>query len=174
MTRVDRGRSTVATAHGELRPRTTDPVAVGDWVGVDTVADAIEVTLPRRSALSRRSPDKHTAALVVAANVDHVVLVHGLHLPVNLRRLERELVLAWDSGAVPVVVLTKCDLSSTSNHERERVEAVALGVDVLVVSGRTGEGLDELRRRLGAGRTFVMLGASGAGKSTLVNALVGA
>ena len=109
----------------------------------------------------------------LAANVDCVLVVHGLDRPVNRRRLERELVLAWDSGARPVVVLTKADLAGDVEAAVRSAEEVALGVDVVAVSATDGGGLERLRALVGAGRTFVLVGASGTGKSTLVNALAG-
>jgi ribosome biogenesis GTPase len=173
VTRVDRGRCRVATAGGTYHPHVHDPVAVGDWVVLAPDAERITRVLPRRSALTRRAAGEPTGAQTLAANVDHVLLVHGLDRRVNLRRLERELVLAWDSGAVPIVVLTKADLSVDVEGAAAAAEAVALGVDVLAVSGTDGRGLDRLRARVGPGRTFVLVGASGTGKSTLVNALAG-
>src|SRR5436309_763677 len=110
----------------------------------------------------------------LAANVDLVVLVVALANAPNLARLDRLLAVAWGSGAQPVVVLSKADLSATAESEREEVAEVAGGVPVLVTSVVDGRGLDDLRRHLGPGRTAALLGTSGAGKSSLVNALVGA
>jgi len=110
---------------------------------------------------------------VLAANVDTVFVVHPMADEPNLRRIERELSLAWDSGAVPVVVLTKSDLSEESEAARLAVEGVALGVDVLVTSARTGEGIEPLLGYLEGHRTAVLVGPSGAGKSTLINSLLG-
>jgi ribosome biogenesis GTPase len=110
---------------------------------------------------------------VLAANVDTVFVVHPIAEDPNLRRIERELALAWDSGAVPVVVLTKADLSADADAARDAVEAVALGVDVVVTSAVEGEGIDALGAYATGGRTVALVGPSGAGKSTLVNALVG-
>ena len=171
--RVDRGRCTVVTAGGSYRPHVHDPVAVGDWVALSPDAQRVTAVLPRRSALTRRAAGEPTGSQTLAANIDHVLLVHGLDRGVNRRRLERELVLAWDSGAVPIVVLTKADLCPAVEAELSAAEAVALGVDVVAVSATGGHGLDRLRRLVGPGRTFVLIGASGVGKSTLVNALAG-
>ena len=109
----------------------------------------------------------------LAANIDVVLLTHSFGAPPNQRRLERELVLAFDSGADPVIVLTKSDVVDDAEPLRREVVEVALGVPVFVVSGRTGEGVDQLRAFAAGGRTLAFLGASGVGKSTLVNALVG-
>jgi ribosome biogenesis GTPase len=149
--------------------------AVGDWVAVcDAPGDraAIEAVLPRRTKVSRKTPWLKAAEHVLAANVDTVLLVTGLDHDFNPRRLERYLVAAWDSGANPVIVLTKLDLLNDADKLLE-AEGVAVGVPVLAVSNVSGEGIDELRALLGAGQTFVLLGSSGTGKSTLVNRLAG-
>lgn len=149
--------------------------AVGDWVAVcDAPGDraAIEAVLPRRTKVSRKTPWLKAEEHVLAANVDTVLLVTGLDADFNPRRLERYLVAAWDSGADPVVVLTKLDLLDDGDRIAE-AEAVAFGVPVLPVSNVTGDGIDELRGILHARQTFVLLGSSGVGKSTLVNRLAG-
>jgi ribosome biogenesis GTPase len=110
---------------------------------------------------------------VLAANVDTVFLVMGLDGDFNLRRIERALVLAWESGAEPVVLLNKADVCDDVPGRRAEVEAVALGVPVLVVAAKPGEGLDTLAPWLVPGRTVALLGSSGVGKSTLVNRLLG-
>ena len=173
VTRVDRRRCTVATAGGTHRPHVQDPVAVGDWVVISPGGDRVTGVLPRRSALTRRATGEVTGSQTLAANIDHVLVVHGLDRGVNRRRLERELVLAWDSGAVPIVVLTKADLCPDVGAAVEAAEAVALAVDVVAVSAADGHGLVRLRRLVGPGRTMVVVGASGVGKTTLVNALAG-
>ncbi len=171
--RVDRGRATVLTSGHALRPSTPEPVAVGDWVAVDPLIDRIHTVLPRRSTISRRDPDTPAVGLVLAANVDRVLVVQGVNKGLNQRRLERELVVAWEGGSLPVVVLTKVDLSPDPGAAVAEAEGVALGVDVVAVSSVTGEGLDRLAGFLSAGTTFVVMGASGVGKSTLVNRLLG-
>lgn len=179
--RLDRGWSSVLTAPAAtpLRVRNIGAdVAVGDWVVVSGDGERIESVLPRRSAFVRRASfaGAFAEAHTLAANVDTVMLLHALTSPPNPRRLERELVLAYDSGATPRVVLTKADAvdEATAAAIRRDVEMWALGVAVDVVSSRTGLGLDVLRS-LGTGaRTIALLGSSGVGKSTLVNALVGA
>ncbi|HRE01972.1 MAG TPA: GTPase RsgA, partial [Ilumatobacteraceae bacterium] len=136
-----------------------------------------EHVLPRQSAFVRRASFEGNRAVAhtVAANIDVVCLVHALNSPPNQRRLERELVLAFDSGARPVVVLTKLDLVDADEIGRSvaALEEVALGVAVYAASGTTGEGVDTLRGFALDGKTLAFLGASGVGKSTLINALVG-
>ena len=177
--RLDRGWSTVlrrADDDAPLRVRNIGAdVAVGDWVVVSEDGERVEAVVPRHTAFVRRASfeGSRAEADTLAANVDVVFLVHAFGTPPNQRRLERELVLAFDSGADPVVLLTKADLVDDPEPARAELAAVALGVPVLVVSGRTGAGLDDVRRRAEGGRTLAFLGASGVGKSTVVNALVG-
>ena len=111
---------------------------------------------------------------VIAANIDTVFVVHSLTNGPNLRRLERELVLVYESGAMPVVVLTKRDLAPEVDDAEDAVRSVAPAVDVIVTSGVTGLGLDALEQYTSGGRTVALIGASGVGKSTLVNRLMGA
>jgi ribosome biogenesis GTPase len=149
--------------------------AVGDWVAVvDATGDrfAIEALLPRRTKVSRKTPWLKAEEHVLVANVDTVLLVTGLDQDFNPRRLERYLVAAWDSGADPVVVLTKLDVCDDPGKLVE-AEAIAVGVPVLATSSVTDEGLGELRALLRPARTFVLLGSSGTGKSTLLNRLAG-
>lgn len=153
--------------------------AVGDWVALDP-PDAGQSTI--RAVLARRTAFVRTAASdqhriseqqVVAANVDTVFLVSALVDDYNLRRLERYLVLAWESGAQPVVVLTKADLADDVEGAVAEVESIAVGVPVHAVSNVTGEGIDELRPYFAGSRTVAALGSSGVGKSTLINSLSG-
>jgi ribosome biogenesis GTPase / thiamine phosphate phosphatase len=149
--------------------------AVGDWVGVVDAPGgryAIEAVLPRRSKVSRKTPWLKAEEHVLVANVDTVLLVTGLDDDFNVRRLERYLTAAWDSGADPVVVLTKLDVCDDP-EKPFAAEAVAIGMPVLAVSNVTGEGIEELRALLRPQRTVVLLGSSGVGKSTLVNRLAG-
>ncbi|MFN2565089.1 MAG: ribosome small subunit-dependent GTPase A [Gemmatimonadaceae bacterium] len=156
-----------------------DLPAVGDWVAVTATSGAgdmasIHGVVPRRSAFVRKVAGDETAAQVVAANVDLALVVAALPTDVNLRRLERYLALAWESGAMPVVLLTKTDLVDDVAMHAAAVQGVAPGVDIVPLSSVTGEGIDAVERLLHPGRTAVLLGSSGAGKSTLVNRLLGA
>jgi ribosome biogenesis GTPase len=149
--------------------------AVGDWVViVDAPGDhrAIEAVLPRRTKVSRKTPWLKAEEHILVANVDTLFIVSGLDADFNVRRLERYLVAAWDSGADPVLVLTKLDVCDDDGLLLE-AEAVAVGVPVLAVSNVTGEGVEELRALLRPARTFALLGSSGVGKSTLINRLAG-
>jgi ribosome biogenesis GTPase len=145
------------------RARRCDPV-VGDWVVLSE--ELITEVLPRRTAFSRRGAGVENREQVLAANID-VAFVVAAAIDVNVRRLERYLTIAWQSGATPVVVLTKSDLVA----QRAEIPVVA---PVIATSGVTGEGLDLIEAELQPDRTGVLLGPSGVGKSTLINALVGA
>jgi ribosome biogenesis GTPase len=177
--RIDRGWSTLLTpdsAPGPERVRNLGAdVAVGDWIVPSDDGERVQQVLERRSAFVRRASFEGSRAVAhaLAANIDVVFLCHSFAVAPNQRRLERELVLAFDSGADPVVLLTKSDLVDDPEPARRELQEVALGVPVLVSSGRTDDGLDELRGMLGPGRTVAFLGASGVGKSTLVNAVLG-
>ena len=151
--------------------------AAGDWVALRDDADLkvplVEAVLPRSSAIVRRDPGKAAVGQVLAANIDTVFIVQPIEEEPNVRRLERELALAWESGATPVVVLNKADMSQDTDAALVAVEAVAMGVDILLTSAETGEGVERLRDYTGGHRTVVLIGPSGAGKSTLVNHLAG-
>ncbi|SSC23090.1 Ribosome biogenesis GTPase RsgA, partial [Klenkia terrae] len=177
--RVDRGLLTVATAEGRARlpldPRLRDDAApaVGDWVTVAVAAERVTEVLPRRSALTRTVAGRTSAAQVLAANLDTVLVVDTLVAHARVRRIERFLAMAWGSGATPLLVLTKADLCDDVPAAVARVAEDAVGVPVLALSAVTGDGLAELRARLAPGRTCAVVGPSGAGKSTLLNALAG-
>jgi ribosome biogenesis GTPase len=151
--------------------------AVGDWVAVaDEGGSAlVQAVLPRQTKFSRMAANDHgrTIEQVVAANVDVVFLVAGLDGDLNLRRLERYLTLGWESGAEPVVVMTKTDLCEDVSGVALEVESVAMGVPVHPVSNVTGEGIDALTCYFAGDRTVAALGSSGVGKSSLVNRLAG-
>jgi ribosome biogenesis GTPase len=169
-----------ADAGGSLARAAVYP-AVGDWVAVAPEEGAratIRAVLPRRTAFSRKAatgPTNRTEEQVLAANVDTVFLVSSFGPELNVRRLERYLTTAWESGADPVIVLTKLDLVAPAESEAAiaEVQAIALGVPVHALSSVTGAGLDALGPYFTAGRTIALLGSSGVGKSTLINRLVG-
>lgn len=147
--------------------------AVGDWVALDAGDSQIKAILPRRSQLSRKAAGKAMREQVVAANVDVVLLVMGLDRDFNLNRLERFSVMAWESGAAPVAVLTKKDLAEDPAGAVLAVEQRLPGMPVVAVAAPHGDGLGSLEPWLRPGSTLAMLGSSGAGKSTLANALLG-
>jgi len=169
--RVDRDRVLVATADGDVAGFARDLPAVGDRVGLDPDGRVAAVA-PRAGVLVRRDPGRPVAQ-AIAANVDVVFVVAALDPAANLRRLERTLAMAWESGATPVVVLTKPDRAADLAGAVADVRAVAMGVDVEVVNGLTGDGVDDVRRHLSGDRTAVLIGPSGVGKSTLTNLLLG-
>ena len=183
---VGRGYCAVLGAGGEMqaasdsqRSQAAVSPTTGDWVlfsqdeGEGAVIDTV---LPRRTEIVRRDPAVGVLKQTLAANVDIVGVLHGLDLPVSAARTERFLVLAADSGAEPMIVLTKADLVDAAGLRRVRDEMAALapGIDLVATSALAGRGLDGLRGALAAHRTLVVLGPSGVGKSTLLNALVGA
>ncbi|GHC02111.1 MULTISPECIES: ribosome small subunit-dependent GTPase A [Streptomyces rochei group] len=183
--RVDRGQCDVVTLDGVLRADTAfvtphDPLRVvctGDWVAVEPDGNPryVRTYLPRRTAFVRSTSSKRSEGQILAANVDHAIVAVSLAVELDLARVERFLALAWESGAQPLVVLTKADLVPdpvTLAHLVQDVETSAPGVTVLAVSAALGEGLDVLAAVVGGG-TAVLLGQSGAGKSTLANALLG-
>jgi ribosome biogenesis GTPase len=161
---------------GRLRESPASLPVAGDWVllsGSSADEAIIEHVLHRRTALSRKAAGQRTDEQVVAANVEAVLICTPAH-SVNVRRLERELMIVWDSGAAPYVLVTKSDLLEDQLAETlDAVRGVAIGADVLSVSAYDGDGLDVVRSLLPEGVTGAVIGPSGAGKSTLVNALVG-
>lgn len=179
VSRLDRGWSTAlrtADAASAFRLRNIGAdVAVGDWVVPSPDLERVEHVLDRISGFVRRASFEGARfeAHTIAANIDVVFLVHSFGSPPNQRRLERELVLAFDSGAEPVVVLTKADLVDDPAPRRAELAQVVLGVPVVVTSAPRGSGVDEIRGYAEGNRTLAFLGASGVGKSTLVNALLG-
>jgi ribosome biogenesis GTPase len=146
----------------------------GDWVAAEPRGDQLFVqhVLPRSTAFVRKAVARG-GAQTVAANVDTALLVASLNADLNLRRLERYLAITYESGAAPVIVLTKADLADDVEARVAEVEAIAFGAPVLAISAKTGEGLGALTAHLPPGHTAVLLGSSGAGKSTLLNALAG-
>jgi ribosome biogenesis GTPase len=187
--RADRGICTVLTEAGTVRASLAgsllssagrDPVALpcaGDWVVVRTWPDgriSAEAVLPRRASVVRRTAGKDSSGQVLAANIDTAAVIEPIDPSPDLGRVERLLALAWESGAQPLVVLSKSDRAADPATVAAQIGDVTPGVEVLPVSAQRGDGLDALRRMITPGRTVALLGPSGAGKSTLVNALAGA
>lgn len=179
--RVDRNLVLVAAHDSTLHlryPGTGELPATGDWVwlGANAVGEpVIAGILPRHSELSRkRAFDASSEAQVLGANMDVVGVVVPVDRPLTHNRLERTLVAAWDSGATPLVIITKADLADLADDVVGKVILQAAGVAVVTTSAENGDGLDELLGHLPPGGTLVLLGPSGAGKSTLINALAGA
>ena len=179
--RADRGRVLLITNHGPLHVVGDGTVVTGDWVALarnndddGAVPPAVVGILPRYSTLQRKKAhDPLSEAQVLGANIDLVGVVVPIDRPLSANRLERTLVAAWDSGAVPLVILTKADLSSRFDAVVSQTAELARGVEVFTTSAEAGDGLDALHFRIGAGSTLALIGPSGAGKSTLINALVG-
>src|SRR6185312_1000104 len=180
-----RGLYGVATDFGELNAQLSGRFmreaeesgghpAVGDWVALAARpaegAATIHALMPRRTAFVRKAANSVETTQVVAANVDIAFLTASMNGDFNPRRLERYLASAWQSGAQPVVVLTKLDLCDDPDGYREAAESVAIGAAVLAVSAITGEGMQALAEQLKPRETAVLVGSSGVGKSTLVNA----
>ncbi|MFJ5715180.1 ribosome small subunit-dependent GTPase A [Neobacillus sp. NPDC093127] len=153
--------------------------AVGDWVAIKPRVEegkgTIISVLPRKSKFSRKSAGVTAEEQIVAANVDTVFLVNSLNEDLNLRRIERYLLLTWESGANPVIVLSKADLCQNIEEKIAAVEAIAFGgVPIIPISAETHTGLEALEPFLQPGKTIALLGSSGVGKSTLTNRLLGA
>jgi ribosome biogenesis GTPase len=182
-----RGEYVVWSAAGELRARTAGKLyhahevgaplpAVGDWVGIARPAEdaaTIECILWRRSAFTRKEPGRNSADQVLAANVDTALLLAGLDDDFSLRRLERYVATTWESGAEPIIVLTKTDICADVGAAVLAVETVAIAVPIVPISNVTGEGIAALEAHVRPGRTAVLLGSSGVGKSSLLNRLAG-
>jgi ribosome biogenesis GTPase / thiamine phosphate phosphatase len=183
-----KGLYDVFTEHGELLGEITGKIrynatgrhdypAVGDWVAVSAVPQEgkayIHGILPRKSKFSRKAAGLTTEEQIVATNVDTVFLVNALNQDFNLRRLERYLLMAWESGATPVIVLSKADLCDDVQKYMDEVETIAFGVPTFAVSAESGMGLDALSSFINEGETVALLGSSGVGKSTLANKLFG-
>lgn len=178
----------IVTAHGEQpavvsgkfryeAQTVSEYPAVGDFVMVEHAGEdgnaVIQAILPRKSVFTRRAAGTANREQVVAANIDTVFICMSLNNDFNVRRLERYLSVAWDSGASPVIILTKADLCADLDQRLREVESVALGVEVVVTSSLSENGTDALKPYLKEGKTASFIGSSGVGKSTLINRLMG-
>lgn len=171
----------MAAVSGRLRYEAvsvSDYPTVGDFVMLDGHPNAqktgvIMAVLPRRSVFMRRAAGSSGDEQLVAANVDTLFVCMALNHDFNLRRLERYLAIAWDSGATPVVVLTKADICPQRQQRLLEAQSVSAGAAVLVCSALSEDGLSEIRPYLGSGRSIALIGSSGVGKSTLINRLMG-
>ncbi|MDD2492259.1 MAG: ribosome small subunit-dependent GTPase A [Bacteroidales bacterium] len=151
--------------------------SVGDWVVIHIIAKErraiIHKILPRKSKFSRKVAGQQIEEQIVAANIDTVFLMNSLNNDFNIRRLERYLILAWENGTNPVIILSKADMCNDTDDKIEQMEAVALGVPIYAISAINKEGLEPLNKYLLEGKTVAVLGSSGVGKSTLINQLMG-
>ncbi|WP_042142312.1 ribosome small subunit-dependent GTPase A [Paucisalibacillus sp. EB02] len=153
--------------------------SVGDWIEVQKLPDekkaVIKRVLPRKSQFVRQAAGLRTDAQVVAANIDTVFIVNSLNHDLNVRRIERYMLLAYESGAAPIVLLTKKDQMTEEEVESaiSLVSEVAIGVPILAISSLNGDGIETFMDQLPNGKTGALLGSSGVGKSTLINALFG-
>lgn len=185
ITAVHKERYALVCAQGETYGRLKTKEYYGGWEEFPTAGDFVLIrynpdgdsqivrTLPRRTYFARRDPTQGRGAQAVAANFDYVFILQSLNHDFNARRMERYLTLAWESGAAPVVVLTKTDLVEDAGPYIRIAEGLAEGAAVHAVSAKTGDGLDRLAAYMTPGKTAVFLGSSGVGKSSLVNALAG-
>lgn len=179
----------VVTEHGELAAEIagrlrfaatslTDYPAVGDFVMLNKNEDSsgnviIHHVLTRKSAFIRKAAGTANDQQIVASNIDIVFICMSLNQDFNLRRLERYLSVAWDSGAIPVIVLTKADLCDNLPQKMVEIETVACGVDVVVTSSMSEDGYQAVKKYIGSDKTIACIGSSGVGKSTLINRLLG-
>ena len=156
--------------------RVSDYPAVGDFVLYSPNENGqavIHQVLPRTSAFIRKAAGTSNQEQVVAANVDTVFLCMALNRDFNLRRMERYISIAWDSGAIPVIILTKCDLCEDVEGRKREVEEIAAGIDIIITSSMETDGFASVLPYLKEGKTAALLGSSGVGKSTLLNRLLG-
>jgi ribosome biogenesis GTPase len=187
VTAEHRGGYIVRTETGDLRATVTgralhdasgrgDLPAVGDWIALERLSDEegiVRGILTRRSKFSRKVAWNETEEQIVAVNVDALFIVTSLNSDLSLRRIERYLTMAWESGAMPVVILTKSDLADHVADAVAEVITIAPGVPVHAVSAVEGDGIDELGPYFEGAKTVALVGSSGTGKSTLINTLMG-
>lgn len=190
VTVVDRGQYTVRNGCGELAAKATgkfmyavkstmDMPCVGDWVYLESHdlddCASIHAMLPRRSFLRRKTAGKSIEFQMIAANIDVAFIVQSCHYDFNVSRLERYLVMANEGNVEPLIILTKTDLVSAEELERliSEIRAIGIHTSVIAISNLTGAGLDRVKKTMGPGKTYCLVGSSGVGKSTLINKLTG-
>jgi len=151
--------------------------SVGDFVVVSLRTSEMRATihkvLPRKSKFSRKVAGINTKEQIVASNIDTIFLVNSLNKDFNARRIERYLIMAWESGASPVILLSKADLCVDLEEKLSQTQKAAVGVPIHIISAVDNRGMDDLNQYLKPGRTIALLGSSGVGKSTLLNYLAG-
>lgn len=168
------------TVSGKFSYQTADPIdfpAVGDWVMIDRTERqrgnaVIHRVLSRRSTLSRQAAGTENVGQAIATNIDTVFICMSLNEDFNLRRIERYLAMTWESGAIPVIVLTKSDLCSDIPEKLKEISSLSTGVDVITYSSENENGSGEMAGYIEEGKTIAFVGSSGVGKSTLVNQLM--
>ena len=166
---------------GKFRFSATSPTsfpAVGDYVMVDRESDSagngiIHGLIPRKSLLARKAAGNEKITQIIAANIDYIFICMSLNNDFNLRRIERYLAISWDSGAAPVIVLTKADLADNLSEKLQEVEEIAPGVDVIITSMENDDDHLQVLKYIKEGKTGAFVGSSGVGKSTLINKILG-